>query len=192
MQTLGLSDSTPRTESRTKSLFWPTIKTDSDVEHITRQGFWIGLVVGALTIVVQAFQGSIGTGFFEGLFFALGGVGIRQRSRTAAVSMFAAYVLGVVVQLKMSGRGLSILSVFVAATLLANVRAIFLCARFNPADAAAFPRLTETIGDKLVNVMPPMAWPAVRWLFYIMAVIELGLGLIALFLPASLMSVPTN
>jgi hypothetical protein len=39
MQTLGLSDSTPRTESRLKSLFWPTIQTGSDVDYLGAQGY---------------------------------------------------------------------------------------------------------------------------------------------------------
>src|SRR6266436_4591073 len=34
MQTLGLSDSTPRSESRLKSLFWPSIQSSSDVDYL--------------------------------------------------------------------------------------------------------------------------------------------------------------
>ena len=39
MQNLGLSDSTPKTESRLKSLFWPSISSDVDVDYLTTQGF---------------------------------------------------------------------------------------------------------------------------------------------------------
>ena len=55
MQTLGLSDSTPRTESRLKSLFWPTIKNQWDLDYVTNQGFWICVLVGSITFVVGLF-----------------------------------------------------------------------------------------------------------------------------------------
>ena len=41
MQTLGLTDSAPRTEGRLKSLFWPSIKTGDDVDYLGTQGFWV-------------------------------------------------------------------------------------------------------------------------------------------------------
>jgi hypothetical protein len=37
MQTLGLSDSMPRSESRLKSLFWPSIESSSDVDYLGAQ-----------------------------------------------------------------------------------------------------------------------------------------------------------
>ena len=50
MQQLGLSDSTPRTESRFRNLFWPTIRNDGDLDYLTEQGFWICTVVSAVTL----------------------------------------------------------------------------------------------------------------------------------------------
>jgi len=41
MQTLGLSDSTIRSESRLKSLFWPSIQSGADVDYLAVQGFWV-------------------------------------------------------------------------------------------------------------------------------------------------------
>lgn len=38
MQTLGLTDSAPRTEGRLKSLFWPSIQTGHDVDYLGTQG----------------------------------------------------------------------------------------------------------------------------------------------------------
>ena len=101
MQTLGLSDSTPRTEGRLKSLFWPTIATDNDVDYVTRQGFWICIVVATFTLVLSLLvvaSGSLWTEFtaialLQVVFFFLCGVGIRVISRVAAVAAFSAYLI---------------------------------------------------------------------------------------------------
>jgi hypothetical protein len=72
MQILGLSDSTPRSESRFKTLFWPSIRHEYDVDHVTRQGFWICLVVAIATLVFGFFQesGEVALlGGFEAIFF---------------------------------------------------------------------------------------------------------------------------
>ena len=51
MQTLGLSDSTDRTESRLKSLFWSSIQTGTDVDYLGTQGYWVCTVVAILSFV---------------------------------------------------------------------------------------------------------------------------------------------
>jgi len=93
MQTLGLSDSTPRTEGRFKNLFWPTIRNEVDVDYLGRQGFWVCFSVAAFTLIFNLFNGFFVAGIFEALFFFLGGVGVRSRSRFAAVVVFSAYFL---------------------------------------------------------------------------------------------------
>ncbi len=52
MQTLGLGTSDSRSEGRLKSLFWPSVRSDVDVDYLTTQGFWICFVVAAMTLVV--------------------------------------------------------------------------------------------------------------------------------------------
>src|SRR5690348_3699213 len=93
MQTLGLSDSTPRTESRLKSLFWPTIRNDGDLDYLTEQGFWICFVVAAVTEVFSWIAGHPLAGLFDSPFFFFGGVGVRMRSRLAAILIFWVYLL---------------------------------------------------------------------------------------------------
>ena len=93
MQTLGLSDSTPRQESRLKSLFWPTIQNEGDVDYLTQQGFWICFIVALITLVTEFISGNLLAGSFEFIFYFLSGIGIRERSRFAAVSAFSAYLL---------------------------------------------------------------------------------------------------
>jgi hypothetical protein len=51
MQTLGLSDSTPRSEGRLKSLFWPSIQSGADVDYLAVQGFWVCTIVGVLALI---------------------------------------------------------------------------------------------------------------------------------------------
>ena len=54
MQTLGLSESTPRTDSRLKSLFWPSITSGADVDYLGAQGYWVCSAIAILTLVVMA------------------------------------------------------------------------------------------------------------------------------------------
>jgi putative methionine-R-sulfoxide reductase with GAF domain len=68
MQTLGLSESTPRTESRWRALLWPTIRNEGDFDYITRQGFWICFLVAAATLVLGAFTGAPIAATFEACF----------------------------------------------------------------------------------------------------------------------------
>src|ERR1700732_4864042 len=100
MQILGLSDSPPRTESRLKTLFWPTIRNDVDLDTVTTQGFWICFIVAAFTLGVGLFAGFTFIGVvccFEGAFYFLAGIGVRMRSRFAAATALAAYFMGGVV-----------------------------------------------------------------------------------------------
>ena len=91
MQTLGLSDSTPRSDSRLKSLFWPSIKTSSDVDYLGSQGLWVCSAIGVLSFVVLAFTDKFILGLFILLLYYLSGVGVREGSRYAAGWAFATY-----------------------------------------------------------------------------------------------------
>jgi hypothetical protein len=87
MQTLGLSDSTTRSESRLKSLFWPSIQSGADVDYIAVQGFWVCTIVGAMSLVFLTLTGQPITGFVIFLLFHLGGVGVREHNPFAAAIM---------------------------------------------------------------------------------------------------------
>lgn len=114
MQTLGLSDSTTRTESRLKSLFWPSIQTGDDVDYLGMQGFWICIMVAVLSFVLSAFTGHEIIGAVVLLFFFLGGVGVREHSRFAASVVLVLYVVDTIA----SGPGA--LRLFIAAVLFSN------------------------------------------------------------------------
>lgn len=183
MQTLGLSDSTPRTESRLKSLFWPTIKNDGDLDYLTEQGFWICTIVAVGSEVVSTVAGHPFAVLLDSLFFFLAGVGVRMRSRNAAILAFAVYLLGgVALQLKGS-QGFNVIRIIFLALLLANIRGIWLSATWPQSVMEPPPvRLNETWRDKLSDQLPQVLWPKMRWLFYGLAALEV-LGLILEFFP---------
>jgi hypothetical protein len=93
MQTLGLSDSTTRSESRLKSLFWPSIQSGADVDYLAVQGFWVCTIVGAISFVSLAFANQPITGALVLLVFHMGGVGVREHNPFAAAITLAYYAV---------------------------------------------------------------------------------------------------
>jgi len=186
MQTLGLgpSDSTPRTESRWRALLWPTIRNEVDFDYITAQGFWICFIVAVFTVVLSALSGSPLTGAFEGTFFFFAGVGVRQRSRVAAITAFSAYLLSALVLQRYTGNGFGILRIIFLALLFANIRGNWLSSRWALDEHLDPPiRLNQTISDKLSDQLPRLLWPKTRVVFYVLAGIEITLLLLSLLAP---------
>jgi hypothetical protein len=185
MQTLGLSDSTPRTESRLRALLWPTIRNEIDLDYVTTQGFWICFILAAMTLALSPLVGSIYWGLFEGGFYFLAGIGVRQRSRVAAVTVFSSYLLSALVLQRNTGNGFGIVTIIFLALLLANVRGNWLSASWVPdPDSTAYPeRLNQTLGDKLSDQLPMFLWPKGRFVFYVLAAVQTVLSLLALFAP---------
>ena len=173
MQTLGLSESTPRTEGRFKSLFWPSIGSDNDVDYLTRQGFWLCVTVAALTLVLSLLLGQGLAVILDVAFFFMCGVGIRVSSRVAAVCAFIAYTLTGFVMLKMGMRGFGIVRIIGMALLLSNVRATFLAAQWVASRTEPPPTpLTQTFSERVSDVMPRRVWPVGQYVFYVLAVVE--------------------
>src|SRR5579862_7227654 len=184
MQTLGLSDSAPRTESRWQALFWPTIRNEADFDYITCQGFWICTVVAAITFVLNALASSPIMGTFEGLFFFLAGIGVRERDRAAAMAAFSAYLLSAMVMQRYTGSGFGIVPIIFLALLFATIRGSWLAAGWeqNLEDAAPV-RLNQTFGDKIADQLPKFLWPKARYVFYVLAWLEISLLLVSLLTP---------
>jgi hypothetical protein len=184
MQTLGLSDSTPRSEGRLRALLWPTIRNSVDYDYVTQQGFWVCVLVAAFTFGLASFLRSIPTAL-EGVFFLLAAIGVRERSRVAAVSAFSAYLMGVLIAQRYSGNGLSVVRIIFLALLLANVRGSWLAAQWSEASGGAElpPRLSESLADRFVDQLPRYVWPTARFVFYVLAALEIGFGLALLLGP---------
>lgn len=175
MQTLGLSDSTPRSEGRLKALLWPTIRNEGDFDHVTRQGFWVCQVVAAASLVALGLGGAWLPGLLSWLFYFLAGVGVRERSRTAAIAAFGIYFFESMLS------GLGIVRIIFLALLLANVRGNWLASRWQPeADDWHPVRMQETLVDRFVDQWPPRVWRWGRYLFYVLlALMVFGVATIA-------------
>ena len=177
MQTLGLAESTPRSESRLKALFWPSIQNATDVDYLGTQGFWICALVATLTLAFLTITGHAITGVFTFLFYFLSGVGVREHSRYASALAFFLYATDTVLEPH-------IVRIVFTAILLSNVRATWIASRWKPdsEEAVPSPRLNETWSDKLSDILPAWLWPKVRIAYYIYSLCMLaivGVGVIA-------------
>jgi hypothetical protein len=162
VETLGLSDSTPRSESRLKSLFWPSIQSGSDVDYLGTQGYWVCTAVAIMSFVFFAATGRPITGAIVLLYYYLGGVGVRERSRYSATVVFSMYLIDTLISP-------GVIRVFFAALLLSNLRATSIAANWKPESEEAIlpPRLGETWSDKLADRFPLWLWPKVRIAYYV-------------------------
>jgi hypothetical protein len=162
METLGLSGSAERSEGRLKSLFWPSIQNGSDVDYLGAQGYWVCTIVAIVSFVFLAMSGQPITGVAILIFYYLGGVGVRERNRYAALAVFIMYLLDT---LLMPG----VIRIILSALLLSNLRGTWIAASWRPEseEAALPPRLNETFTDKLADQLPPWLWPKVKIAYYI-------------------------
>jgi hypothetical protein len=163
MQALGLSDSTPRTESRLKNLFWPSVQTADDVDYLGTLGYWFCALAGVFSLAVLILQGHPISATIVFLFYYLGGVGVREHSRYAATVVFLLYAMDMLFV------GFSVPRILISALLLSNLRATWIAAGWKPDSEEAIqpPRFNETFKDKLVDQFPMWLWPKVRILYYI-------------------------
>ena len=190
MQTLGLSDSTPRTESRLKSLFWPSIQSGADVDYLAVQGFWVCTIVGVMSLVFLVLARQPIMGLLVFLLFHFGGVGVREHNPFAAAIVLIYYVvdfLASVIFVFLNSPGIGVIKVIVIALLFSNLRATWIADHWKPdsEEAALPPRFGETFFDKFADKWPAFIWPKVKILYYIFSFLFLALvvaGLIIMML----------
>lgn len=163
MQTLGISGSSERTDGRLKSLFWPSIHSGADVDYLGAQGYWVCTAVAVLSFVFLIANRQPATGVAILLFYYLGGVGVRERSRYAATVVLIMYAADLVLG------GIGVVRVLITVLLISNLRATWIAAGWNPAsdEAVLPPRLNETFSDKFADQLPAWLWPRTRILYYI-------------------------
>jgi len=149
MQTLGVSDSTPQSDSRLKNIFWPTIRSGTDVDTLGSQGFWICVAIGVLSLASNLVIGNPIAGVCLLIYFYLGGVGVRERSCYAAVVVFVMYVANFALSP-------GILNFFACVLLLSVLRATFIASFWERKEAVTeMPvRFNETWKDKFVDQWP--------------------------------------
>src|SRR5579864_2215229 len=135
MQTLGLSDSTPRTEGRLKSLFWPSIQSGADVDYLAVQGFWVCTIVGLMSFAFLFLSRQPIVAILVFLLFHLGGVGVREHNPFAAAIVLVYYLvdfLASVVFLFLNSPGIGVVRIIITALLLSNLRATWVAAGWKP------------------------------------------------------------
>ena len=179
MQTLGISDFTPESENRLKSLFWPSIQNATDVDYLGAQGYWICTAVAVISFAFLLFAAMPFSAFFTFILFYLGGIGVRERSRFASVIVFIMYALNIAFSP-------SVINIILSAVLLSNVRATWIAAGWKPETEEAIlpPRLNETWPDKLADQLPAWLWPKVRIPYYVFSALMflfITIGLTAKF-----------
>src|SRR5271169_3870562 len=96
MQTLGISDTTPRSDGRLKSLFWPSIQSGADVDYLGSQGYWVCAMVALVSFAFLIGLGQPIMAFTVLLFYYMSGVGVRERSRYVATMVFVVFLAGLV------------------------------------------------------------------------------------------------
>jgi hypothetical protein len=173
----GLSNSTPRSENRLKSLFWPSIENGSDVDYLGTQGYWVCTFVAAVSFVFLLASGKPITAAIILLFYYLGGVGVRERSRYAAAVVLFMYILDT-----LTAPG--IVRLFITALLFSNLRATWIAAGWHPESEEAIlpPRLSQTWSEKFADKLPLWLWPKVRIVYYVFSVGFLLLVMFGLFM----------
>jgi hypothetical protein len=171
METLGLADSTPRSESRIKSLFWPSIHSAADADYLGTQGYWLCTLIAVLSLGFSLLVGQALVGVLAFLMYYLGAVGVRERSPGAAAMVLVMSIAEIVVS------GPSVLRIIIVALLVSNLRAAWIAGGWKPDSdqAAPPPRLNETWGDKLADQLPQWLWPKIRIPYFIFAFILLVL-----------------
>lgn len=163
MQTLGISESTPRSENWLKSLFWPSITSGADVDYLGAQGYWICAIVAVISFLVSLVTQHPIVAVVALLFYFFGGVGVRERSIYAAAVVLSMYLLD------MLFGGVSVMRVLFSALLLSNLRATIVAYGWDPGSSEAeLPaRLGDTWTQKFSDRLPLWLWPKIRILYYI-------------------------
>jgi len=176
METLGLSDSTERSEDWLKALFWPSIQTATDVDYLGTQGYWVCTIVALLSLGLFIFMGQPIVGIIVFLLYYGGGVGVRERSPYAAAIVFVIYLFETIFG------PFSFVRIIITGLLLSNLRATWIASRWKPdsEEAVLPPRLNETFFDKISDQLPQWLWPKMRILYYVYVLVLIVLFFLGL------------
>jgi signal peptidase I len=172
MQTLGLSDSTPKPTSRIKELFWPRI--DDEVAAVTaaRNAMYASFAIAAGT-AVSAFAAGNYLAWIDVALYVMVGIGVRQLSRTAALTGFILYGLSWLLVPSAMLSGAIVVRLILTALLLNGIRAAayaHLGHKEHAIDAVANPAV-DTRGQSRASVavqnLPNRLWPILKGPFFV-------------------------
>ena len=137
MQVLGLSESTPKPQSRIKELFWPDLRAIPSTESACRSAAMACFVIAGLTALLAIFRDPLA--LVDAVLFAIIGIGLRMMSRTAAVAGLALYIAEQIATITMAKRAPGILTILITAILISGVRASFAYHRMRNANVESLP-----------------------------------------------------
>jgi len=103
--------------------FWPEVADIGGADEAIRLGYWTCSLVAGLTAVVALF-GQTWSGLVDALVFALLGLGLKRKWRSAAVAASLLFALNVVISLSRSPL-VGVLTVIFFVCLLSGVRGTF-------------------------------------------------------------------
>jgi hypothetical protein len=193
VQTLGISDKQQEPDNFFRRIFWPS-NHPSDVDLLGQQGFWVCMFVAAVSTIQGVVSGHWIVYLFFALVYALGGIGVREHSRAAAVCISVLYLVS------MGGTALleravpGVLTLAALGLLLANIRGTWIAARWKAtATEDDLPtRFNENWRDWLVDIMPPHVWPRGRYAFFGLYAIAFLLTIVGLVATATHKVRPEN
>jgi hypothetical protein len=133
MQTLGLSDTTPKPTSRLRDLFWPDLSVDTSAESACDTASWACFAIAGLTTLLGVWTNP-GV-LADAALFVLIGFGLRRKWRTAAIAGFLLYVLEVILVMA-AGQMPGVLTILILAILFNSIRASFAYRRLHKTEAA--------------------------------------------------------
>jgi len=122
MQTLGLSDSTPKTSSRLRDLFWPDLSVDTSAESACETASYACFAVAAISTLFLIWASLLV--LVDAALFVLIGFGLRKKWRTAAIAGFLLYLLEVIGTIS-QGHAPGILTILILVILFNSIRASF-------------------------------------------------------------------
>jgi signal peptidase I len=187
MQTLGLSDSTPKTSSRIKELFWP--KIDDEVAAVTaaRNAMYASFAIAAGTAFAALAGGNYSVWVDVALYVMIG-IGVRQLSRTAALTGFILYGLSWLLVPGSMLSGAIAIRLILTALLLNGVRAAayaHLAHKEHAIETVANPAV-DTTGQSRASVavqnLPNRLWPLLKGPFFVSLYALVFLNLLSLSL----------
>ena len=131
--------------------YWEDVSDISGAEKAIKGGFWAAVFVASVTSLVAALAlagtkllGIDASAFLDAAIFAAIAVGIRRKSRFAAVAGLCLYILERIYMMQRSGAGGIVMGIFLTLLFLNAVRGAF-----------AYHRLTEEGQARPLSMNPP-------------------------------------
>ncbi len=160
--------------------FWPTVKSDDDVQRVTVLGYWVCMSLAVLNLykgineyllanaVAKHWNVALVLAEFL-IFYVLGANGLRCRSVSAAVMVVTFQVVDLAEEHIQLGRfPLDTTSELIL--LLIVLRGIYLASRWEATHERTEPLLNKAFfGHALVDRWPQVIWPRLRVLFWLAA-----------------------